>query len=303
MRSVVAKTLSITLGGLLIYLAALPRAHGETSCTAGHALDENELATADLAALASREPGGQQSLPAGDYQVRDIRYIRQNIFPSERHWLARQANRFNTLTREATLTSALTFRVGDTINEDRRLEAERVLRAKPFLYDAVVLVRQQCGGLVDLDVVVRDVWTLTPGIGIARSGGDNETSVSLSDVNLLGTGKRLAVAYFDDRDRSGSSLIFSDPNIAGSRWRGELVYSDNDDGERYGAVLTRPFYALDTPSSFGIAVDHFVREQDLEFLGEDAFELDAESDAANVFYAINPGRHGKARERKVESLR
>ena len=277
------------LGGLLFVSTTI---HAGEACRPGHGLSDGELAQADLVALAASDPGGEQSLPEGKFTVRDIRYVRQNVFPAQTHWLARQANRFNTLTRESALVSALPFRVGDEIDEAQRLEAERVLRDKPYLYDTAVLVRRVCASEVDLDVVVRDVWTLTPGIGVARSGGDNETSVTLSDVNLLGTGKRLAIAYFDDRDRSGSSLVYTDPNIAGTRWRGDVVYSDNDDGERYGAALTRPFYALDTPSSLGIAVDHFVREQDLEFLGEDAFELDAESDSANLFYAFNPGRAG-----------
>ena len=174
------------------------------------------------------------------------------------------------------------------MDENTRREAERVLRNKPFLYDALVLVRQVCADGVDLDVVVRDVWTLTPGVGVSRSGGDNETNISLSDVNVLGTGKAISFEYFDDRDRSGTFVNYEDPNLFGTRWTGELIAADNDDGERYGLSVVRPFYALDTPYALGFSADHFVREEDLEFLGRDRFELDVETDEAQCFFLPPP---------------
>ncbi len=152
-------------------------------------------------------------------------------------------------------------------------------------------------------MVVRDVWTLIPGINLSRSGGDNETSLSLSDVNFLGTGKGLSIEYFDDVDRSGTFVSYDDPNILGSRWRGSLVAADNDDGERYGASLSRPFYALDTRYAFGVAVNHFVRNQDLEFLGEDEFEIRGETDSANLFVARSSGRQQGWVSRQYAGLR
>jgi outer membrane protein assembly factor BamA len=222
--------------------------------------------------------------------LRDVRFVRQNVFPDRHHWLARQANRFNTLTREGALRQAFPIDVGAQIDETIRREAERIMRSKPYLYDALVLVRQVCPDGVDLDVVVRDVWTLTPGIGVSRSGGDNETSVSLSDVNILGTGKSISLEYFNDRDRAGTFVSYEDPNVLGSRWTAKLVAADNDDGERYGLSVQRPFYALDTRHALGFAADHFVREEDLEYLGEDVYELDVETDQANVFFATSSGR-------------
>ncbi len=220
----------------------------------------------------------------------EVRYYRQNVFPHKSHWLARQANRYNTLTRERALRQAFPLASGEVLSTQKVQEAERILRAKPYLYDAAVMVRQICGGRVDLDVVVRDVWTLTPGVGVSRSGGDNETSVSLSDVNVLGSGKSISVAFFDDRDRAGASVSYTDPNLLGSRWAGRVVGIDNDDGERYGLSLVRPFFSLDSTYSLGVSVDHFEREQDLEFLGEDEFELQAETDQLAVFAARSGGR-------------
>jgi len=278
---------SIFAIGLVVELPAT----AQVSCQQVHGLTQQQLDTFDFHARGEHTQNWT-AWPDADaqYVLGEVRFIRQNVFPDRNHWLARQANRFNVVTKKNALLAAFPFDAGAPVDENKRQEAERVLRNKAFLYDARVLVRQVCGTTVDLDVVVRDVWTLTPGIGLTRSGGDNETSVSLSDVNFLGTGKDLSVEYFDDVDRSGTFLSYDDPNILGSRWQGSLVAADNDDGERYGASLSRPFFALDTPYAFGLAGNHFVRNEDLEFLGKDQFELRAETNAANVYVGRSSGR-------------
>lgn len=284
---------------VLVMTLASAFAHAET-CVAGHGLTPDELRTLDLESLTEESPGRSLAEPRA---LRDVRYIRQNVFPRANHWLARQANRFHAVTREQALVSAFTLQSGDSVEEITRAEAERMLREKPYLQSAAVLVRQICGASVDLDVVTQEVWTLTPGIGINRSGGDNETSVSLSDLNVAGTGKSISVEYFDDRDRSGTTLQFVDPNIAGSRWMGSLSYADNDDGEQYGFVLEHPFFSLDTTWSFGVSASHATREQDLEFLSSDLYQLDAEIDTANVFIARSSGRRSGWVSRVYAGLR
>ncbi|MEQ8692438.1 MAG: BamA/TamA family outer membrane protein [Pseudomonadales bacterium] len=256
-------------------------------CSAGHGLALSDLETLNLDTRDKTLPGAKL---AGTYVLRDVRYIRQNVFPRSNHWLARQANRYHLLTREGALASAFILEVGERIDETTRAEAERVLRDKPYLHAAAVLVRQICADQVDLDVVVQDVWTLTPGVAFSRTGGDNETSVSLSDTNFLGTGKSLSVEYFDDRNRSGTALNYTDPNILGSRWTGGLTYADNDDGEHYRINVGRPFFSLDTRWAIGLSGAHAQRKQDLEFLGSDLFELDAETNTAETFLARSSGR-------------
>ncbi len=276
---------------MLCLLVTQVMAAAAAPCQSVHSLSQAQLENFDF------QVNGEESRawttwpkPDAEYTLGEVRFIRQNVFPDANHWLARQANRFNTLTRQSALEAAFIINAGAPVNEAKRQEAERVLRNKAFLYDARVLIRQVCGQRVDLDVVVRDVWTLTPGVGVTRSGGDNETSVSLSDVNFFGSGKSLSVEYFDDIDRSGTFFRYDDPNLLGTRWQGGLVAADNDDGERYGLSISRPFFALDTPYAVGFAVDHFVRDQDLEFLSKDQFEFRAKTDAANVFVARSSGR-------------
>ncbi len=256
-------------------------------CTPGHELSDDALQNLDLANIDPPIKG--QKLP-GELTLSEVRFFRQDVFPFRDHWLARSADRLHMLTREEALYDAFILNPGQQISEANRAEAERELRGKPYLYDAAVLVRRICNDQVDLDVVVRDVWTLTPGITLNRSGGDDETSISLADVNVLGSGKSVTIEYFDDRDRTGTLIDYADPNLFGSRWSGRVLYTDNDDGEGYSASLLRPFYSLDTRWSFGMQVDHFVRTEDLEFLSSDLYEYDAETDTAELYIARSSGR-------------
>lgn len=258
------------------------------ACVPGHGLTLEQLAALDFDEL--REQPLDGSHVRGTLRLREVRYFRQNVFPDRDHWLARQANRFNMVTKERTLQVAFSVDRGASINETQRQEAERELRRKPYLSDAAVLVHQVCGDEVDLDVVVRDVWTFTPSIGVSRSGGDNETNIAISDVNILGTGKSISLEHFSDRDRSGNYLRYDDPNLFGTRWFSTLVAADNDDGNRYTARLTRPFFSLDIRLAGGFTMDHIESVEDLEFLGKDAFELDKQTNAADLFIATSNGR-------------
>ena len=286
------------LAGLLLALSTTPIFAEE--CLPGHGMSHGELQALDLEQANENRRG--QAL-ARSHPLRHVRFVRQNVFPRPSHWLARQANRFHVVTGERALASAFILRPGDPVDETTRAEAERVLRNKPYLHSAAVLVRQRCGGSVDLDVVTQDVWTLTPGLGVSRSGGDNKTSISLSDLNIAGSGKSLSVEYFDDRDRSGTALQFVDPNVAGSRWTARLNYADNDDGEQYGFAFSRPFFSLDTPWALGLSATRISRRQDLEWLGTDAFSLDAEMQTVDVFVARSSGRRSGWVRRLYAGLR
>ena len=131
----------------------LPAA-GIAECSQGHGLSDEQLNALDFRSV--RDGPAGTVLDTGPYRLREVRYFRQNIFPDRNHWLARQANRYNTLTKARTIRRAFPLDPGDPVDETLRQEAERVLRDKPYLYDVVVLPRRVCSDEVDLDVVTRD---------------------------------------------------------------------------------------------------------------------------------------------------
>ncbi|MDA1075416.1 MAG: BamA/TamA family outer membrane protein [Proteobacteria bacterium] len=240
---------------------------------------------------------------AGSYQLGTVTIVRQNIFQSEERWYEGLANRFHVVTRDHVLASILPFTKGDTVDQRLLDEAERILRAKPYLFDARIITRQICGDRLDLDVVVRDVWTLNPRISLSRSGGENQTSLGIGDINLLGFGKRVDVGYRKNEDRSGFSMTFEDPNIANTRWTGHAIFSDNDDGDFYRFGLERPFYALDAHTAGGGRAEQFERIEPLYFLGERLDEFGAESRSASVYAGFSNGIIGTVVNRWVAGLR
>ncbi|MEM6709775.1 MAG: hypothetical protein AAF648_13420 [Pseudomonadota bacterium] len=237
------------------------------------------------------------------YRVATLAITRQNVFPNAGAWLTQLANRLHWRTREAAIRAALPFRAGDTVSVAELKETERILRRKPFFYDALLLPTERCGAELALQLVVRDVWTLAPNLGASRSGGDNKFNVGISDINLLGSGKGLSINYQEDRDRRGVALEFRDPNVRNSRWALRVTAADNDDGEQFVVDLARPFFALDTRWSTGMRLERFVREKDLEFLGEDLFVLDAETNFGELFLARSNGRQNGWIDRRFVGYR
>ena len=242
----------------------------------------------DFDFLAERTPAGL----SGEETISDIKYYRQNVFPDADHLLARFANRFNFLTRESTLRAALPFEIGDRVTDQELEEAERILRRQRFLYDARVKVQVRCDDSVVLAVIVRDVWTLTPNIGFSRSGGDNRTEFGITESNVLGLGKAASIGFESDRDRSGLTFSYSDPNVMGSRWTASLAATNNDDGDVLAARIERPFYALDATWATGLRASSIQQEQPLEFLSDELFEVDADEQFGEVFFGRSRGRVG-----------
>jgi hypothetical protein len=166
--------------------------------------------------------------------------------PGEDNALFRAANKVHPRTRPNTVRRLLLFAPGDRYDPALLQASERILRASGYLYDAWIRPAAWDGTRVDIEVVTRDVWTLTFGIGYGRSGGENRTRIGIEDSNLFGTGMEVTVRRTNDVDRTQVLYRYRDPNLRGSRWRMEVGYGDNSDGKSHSFDLARPFYALDT---------------------------------------------------------
>ena len=183
------------------------------------------------------------------YRIATIDVVRQDIFntddPAENKALFRLANLWHINTREDVVRTLLLFEEGDTVTAERMDESERLLRRKRFLYDGRVIANRQCDRDIDVAVVTRDVWSLLPTAGVTRTGGKQEFEIGASEINLLGTGADLDFEVFNNLDRDGLSLGFSDTNIRNSRVGGRFRYEDTDDGQSLLARIGQPFYAYD----------------------------------------------------------
>ncbi len=237
--------------------------------------------------------GAQEAFAAGigpGSVIGDISLSRYNVFnledQREDNWLYRLANRINSVTWETVVRSQLLIATGDPYNDAMLAESERLLRELNFLYDARVIPLRVCGDRVDVEVITRDIWTLNPTVGFSRSGGENKTTLGLTDSNLLGSGKELGVFYEDDPDRSGYSLHYRDPAINDSRWTMGLVYGDNDDGYYRELEVERPFFSVYQNWATGGHAVQNEYEQATWLRGDEVTEFDHRYEEVRLFGAI-----------------
>ena len=198
-----------------------------------------------------------QELEARGARVGEILVKVYDVFdpsdPREDNWLYRTANALHYKTRRPTVVDQLTFEPGALLKAQRLEESERVLRQRRYLYDAVVRIARYDPGrnVADIEVSVRDVWTLNPGVSYSTTGGRTSTGFELEELNLAGLGQKLQLSYDSDVDRTSYEVQWIDPNVLGSRWELAVGYADLSDGETKLLSLERPFYSLDTRWSTG----------------------------------------------------
>ena len=174
---------------------------------------------ADLAAIPDPAELERRSAIVGRIAI-EVDRIFNEADPEEDRTLYRLANRLHRHTRDDTIRAQLLLKTGGPYSVQRAEETARILRGRVYLYDAAVELTTYDAetNTVDLLVRVRDVWSLNPGIGVGRNGGENQSVVRLVDQNFLGRGQYFAAAYSSSVDRSGVSLKFRDQNLFQSWW-------------------------------------------------------------------------------------
>jgi outer membrane protein assembly factor BamA len=174
----------------------------------------------------------------------------KNIFdesdPRENTGLYRLANHLHLRTKRKAIQAQLLFKSGEPYSGRRLAETERNLRLLLYIYDAHVVPVRFSDGKVDVKVITKDVWTLSPGISFGRAGGTNATSYNLQDTNFLGWGKTVEVSRTSNVDRTSKAIEYADPNVLWSKWTAALAYVDSSDGNQRSLQLAQPFYSLET---------------------------------------------------------
>jgi len=216
------------------------------------------MAEAGVAPAAGAALPDDAALEAAGARIGTITVRTGEIFdvgdPRENHAPYRLANRLHRNTRDGAVQANLLFRSGDRYQARLLRETERNLRQLDFLREPRVRPVAWHDGLVDVLVETHDVWTLQIGPSFARSGGRNEASIEVKDVNLFGFGKTLAVGYSKGVDRSSTYFDWRDPAVFLSRWKDAIHWANNSDGHDRSVQLYRPFYSLDVRHAGGLTV-------------------------------------------------
>ena len=225
--------------------------------------------------------------------VGKIRIDAHNIFDledaSENNALFRLVNRLHVQTHEGVIRRLLLFRPGERVSVRAVEETERVMRTNRFLYEVTITPAAVHDGIVDIDVITRDTWTLDLTGRFGRSGGTNSTAFGILDYNFLGTGVRLGISQVSDVDRHGTQVLVGYAQ-AFDGWTGvNLVRGHYSDGDRSTASVVRPFYSLDTRWAAGASWDRWNRIDNLYNAGEVAAKYRHRSDMGEIFAGWSPG--------------
>ncbi|HUQ53825.1 MAG TPA: hypothetical protein VM692_16470 [Gammaproteobacteria bacterium] len=211
--------------------------------------------------------------------IRSVNVSVDDVFdpndPKENKRLYRLANRLHISTREQVIESALLFDSGDVFEGRLLDESARALRALGFVAAATVEPHDYDAATnsVEIDVRVRDSWTLATDMKFHHSGGVSEFGAGLEDRNLLGMGKELKVSYRSLIERDETYVGYIDPHLFGSRVQLSTVLANASDGHRRELAVDRPFYSLDTRWSLGGSLRDEQRVDPIYDLGEEIDEF------------------------------
>ena len=244
------------------------------------------------AAAAAQQPaaGGlsREALEQAGATIRTINITVDNVFdpsnPEEDKKLYRWANRVHVRTRDSVIQDILLFAPGDRFVARLLDESARTLRARGFIAEAAVepASYDPATNSVDINVHVRDSWSLALDLKINRKGGATEWGLGLSDNNLFGTGKTLQVGYESEIDRDQATLGYGDGNLFGSRVSMRALLANASDGDRHELFVERPFFALDTRWSLGGSIHDEQRVDTMYDLGEEIDEFGHDLDSLTL---------------------
>ena len=232
-------------------------------------------------------------LEAAGATIGEIRVVPQDNFdttdPLEDKLLFRWANALHIQTRPSVIQRALLFKSGDRVSLRLLEETERLLRSNRFLYDVQFRAVACHDGVVDIEVLTRDTWSLDPGVSAGRSGGANSSGIHLREYNLLGTGTSVSFGHSKNVDRSSNEFQFSSDRAFGSWTSISLNHATNSDGRSDAVAIVRPFYALDSRWTAGITASKDKRIDAIYNAGNIASQYRHGQQRAEVFAGASPG--------------
>jgi hypothetical protein len=244
----------------------------------------DELGTLERRALEQALAARGLSLdpaPAGKI-VRRVHVVNLPVFGPDDGFLS-WFNVFHVTSRDEAVRREVLIQPGDPWDEERVAETRRNLR-DPLFTSVVVIAPVQPGGAaagqaaggVDLLVVTRDVWSLRTNLRWEiQERVLTEFSMSLSENNLLGRRKQVAVVFDMDLGAYSIGPRYIDSNIAGSHltlFTEVAAVFNRDSSELEGSKsvtsLSYPLWSLQREWGAGLEVTHFdaVRRS---FLGTD----------------------------------
>ncbi len=226
-----------------------------------------------------RGEAGWDELAAQGYRIGDVHIIVDNVFdpndPYADSWYARLANKLHIKTHPGAIREQLLFKSGDPVDPRVIYESARRLNALLYLRESKIRPASCSDRRVNVDVTVKDAWTLKLDIAFAHIGGQNTLQFEVTDANFLGTGKELSVGHTSNPQRSANLVNYLDPSLLGSYWQLAATYEDLSDGHIKYLSVGQPFYEDQTPWS--VQTSFYDQEENLNFYNQGTLAWSAPS--------------------------
>jgi hypothetical protein len=155
--------------------------------------------------------------------------------------IARVATDLHATTRPSVIRHLIPLRVGDACVDFRLREAERILRAQPFIADANVIVAPDSAGGVDVDVVTFDEVSLVLG-GSVTSKTPVVRALRIGEENLAGDALSVVAGWQNSlyyRDIYKARV--TDYQLFGRPYQLSVQGSRNEIGGSWDAIVDHPF--------------------------------------------------------------
>jgi outer membrane protein assembly factor BamA len=265
----------------------------DVSLAEGHILPKFTAKVTPVNDTRPRDLPADAELESRGARVGEIRFEPLRLFDTggvdDDAALFRLANHFHISTRNSTVGDQLLFKSGEVYRHRLLQESERILRDTRYLRDAKIRPVAFHDGVVDIVVVTQDVWTLDPSVSFGRTGGKSTTGFKLQELNVLGRGTQVGIAFQSGVDRDSRSVFYHDRQLGSSWWDFAAQYSDNSDGRRADFSLRHPFYALDTPWAVGGQVQDDRRVDSRYDLGKVIDQFETSEKQSTVFFGKSSG--------------
>lgn len=195
--------------------------------------------------------------------IRNIVIVINEVFEGQNlNTLYETANNLKISTRKEIIQQELLFSSGDSYDEFRVRESERILRSFRYLRE-VNITGVADGDEVDIFVNVQDTWTLIPQLSFSSGDGRDRQSVGLAESNLFGFGNRLEVLYQEDDGEESIKTVYDDFRFWGTPYAVVAGLFETNSGERFFGNVSRPLRSLVEKAGWSLNAD---RSDDIERL-------------------------------------
>lgn len=181
---------------------------------------------------------------------------RSSVFdPAEAtFFLLRLVNALHITTREYVVRRELLLAPGMRWDSARAAESARNLRGLHVFRAVSIDSVRTDSGLV-ARVTTRDGWSTRPDFRFRSTGGELDYTLALIEDNLLGTASQASILYRKNPDRTTTVLGFRQPRLIAGRVGLNARWDNRSDGERLAVLVNRPFFRLESGSSWGVGAE------------------------------------------------